>query len=249
MEEQDIKKIQTTHGELRFYRDWDNWEGGIRMLNAQTIKRYTEIKNDHPKSENYAVFFAFSDKQFAEGYNGLIEKGFIKKGDKVSQSFGGMFGTKDGINAFLGYYEERDKAIPRECDPQEVYFYEYNNHESMFAWDGDLEAIKLIIDYFGADVARKIKRYNANMSVENIIRKPIKMDGLYFTYNGEKRIPASLWFSSVESDIAKVGNCYTTYANALHPVFTPNGEAYSNIDLKGVSAKYDGKIISNFFIE
>lgn len=249
MEEKDIMMIKTTKGELRFYRDWDNWEGGIRMLNAQTIKRYTEIKNNHPKSEDYAVFFAFSDKQFAEGYNGLIEKGFIKKGDKVSPSFGGMFGTKDGINAFLGYYEERDKAIPKECDPQEVYFYEYNNHESMFAWDGDLEAIKLIIDYWGADVARKIKRYNASMSIENIIRKPIKMEGIYFIHNEEKRTPASLWFSNVKSDFAEVGNCYTMYNNALHPVFTPDGEAFSHKDLVGLSAGYDGKTISNFFVE
>lgn len=249
MDEKNIITIKTTKGELRYYRDWENWEGGVRMLNAQTVKRYREIQDEHPDADKYAVFFAFSKEQFEEGYNGLVEKGFIKNGDKVLQSAGGMFGTKEGINAFLGYYEERDKKIPLECDPQEVYFYEYNNHESMLAWDGDLEAIKLVIDYWGADVARKIKRYNANMSVENIIRKPIKTEGLYFVHDGEKRTPASLWFSNVESELAKAGNCYTMYDNALHLVFTPNGEAYSNIDLKGVGARYDGKTIYDFFVE
>lgn len=165
--------VETTQGTLHYYRDWD-MEGGIVMKDAKTVKRYREIRNQHPNADEYGVFFAFSDQQFSEGYNRLIEKGFIKKGDKVCQSYGGMFGTKDGINAFLGYYENRGKAIPVECDPQEVYFYEYNNHESMIAWDGDLEAIKIVIDIWGVDVARKIKRYNASESIDSIIRKSTK---------------------------------------------------------------------------
>lgn len=48
MEERDIKVINTTKGELRYYRDWDNYEGGIVMINAQTVKRYREIKTNIP---------------------------------------------------------------------------------------------------------------------------------------------------------------------------------------------------------
>ena len=40
MEEKDIKTVKTTRGELRYYRDWGNYDGGIVMLNAQTIDRY-----------------------------------------------------------------------------------------------------------------------------------------------------------------------------------------------------------------
>lgn len=81
----------------------------------------------------------------------------------------GTFGTDAGLDAFFNFYKESRSAIPRECDPQEVYFYEYNNYESMYAWDGDLEAIKIIISYWGADVAHNIKRYNASKSIDDII--------------------------------------------------------------------------------
>ena len=57
---------------------------------------------------------------------------------------------------------DREKQIPTECDPQEVYFYEYNNHECMFAWDGDKEAVEIIIRHWGKDVAKSLKRYNAS---------------------------------------------------------------------------------------
>ena len=145
------------------------------MLNAQTANRYKELKKQHPNADDCGAFFAFSSEQFHEGYKRLVELGHIKDGDKVIQTnLGGLFGTKDGIDKFIGFYDKRDKLIPKECDPQEVYFYEYNNHESMIAWDGDLEAIKIIIDIWGADMARKIKRYNASKSVDDIIRKPIK---------------------------------------------------------------------------
>lgn len=170
MEEKDIQTIKTTRGELRYYRDWSNYEGGIVMQNAQTIKRYREIQDQHPDADKCGVFFAFSNQQFSEGYKHLVELGHINDGDKVFRSSLGAFGTKDGLDKFYGFYENRDKDIPTECDPQEVYFYEYNNHECMMGWDGDLEAIKIIISLWGADVARKIKRFDATRSVSDICR-------------------------------------------------------------------------------
>ena len=38
-EEKDIKTGKTTRGELRYYRDWGKYDGGVVMLNAQTIDR------------------------------------------------------------------------------------------------------------------------------------------------------------------------------------------------------------------
>jgi len=168
-----VLTIQTTKGELRYYRDWDNYEGGIVMLNPRTIDRYKQIKNEHPDTDEYGVFFAFSREQAAKGVKRLTELGKIT--DKTEIQYhphvSGLYGTSEGITAFLEAYENRDKAIPQECDPQEVYFYEYNNHESMYAWDGDVEAIKLIIEYWGVDVARTIKRYNAAKTIEQITKK------------------------------------------------------------------------------
>ena len=48
--------------------------------------------------------------------------------------------------------------VKEECDPQEVYFYEYNNHECQYAFDGDYEVYKLVSDIFGEYIASKIKR-------------------------------------------------------------------------------------------
>lgn len=249
MEEKDIQTIKTTRGELKYYRDWDKYEGGIVMLNAQTVKRYREIQDEHPDADKCGVFFAFSNQQFSEGYKHLIELGHIKDGDKVVRSVGGAFGTEEGLDKFFKFYEDRNEPIKEECDPQEVYFYEYNNHESMIAWDGDLEAIKIIISIWGADVARNIRRYNASMSVDNIIRKPIKIEGLYFLYNGEKKQPTSLWFSDIESEVTRKGRCHTMFGSVLYSIHTPDGKDYYNEDLAGLSASYDGKSIYGFYKE
>ena len=158
METRDIQTIRTTRGELQYYRDWDKYEGGIVMLNAQTVKRYREIQDERPDADKCGVFFAFSDQQFGEGYRRLVDLGHINDGDKVLCGPAGAFGTKAGFDKFFGFYDEREKKVKDECDPQEVYFYEYNNHECMIAWDGDLDAIRIIERIWGEETARNIKR-------------------------------------------------------------------------------------------
>lgn len=41
---EEIKTIETTKGTLKYYRDFDN-DGFVVMLNAKTIDRYNEIKD------------------------------------------------------------------------------------------------------------------------------------------------------------------------------------------------------------
>ncbi len=159
-EEKKIKTVQTPHGELRYYRDWDNSEGGVVMLNPRTLDRYREIRDGHPKIENYGCFFAFGQEQFDRNLAAAVLSGRIKESDQIvyHPHYSGLYGTTKGVSEFLNWYHERDKAIPVECDPQEVYFYEYNNHECMFGWDGDKPAFDLIVAYFGEEVASKIVR-------------------------------------------------------------------------------------------
>lgn len=159
-EEKKIKTVQTPHGELRYYRDWDNSEGGVVMLNPRTLERYREIRDGHPKIENYGCFFAFGQEQFDRNLAAAVLSGRIKESDQIvyHPHYSGLYGTTKGVSEFLNWYHERDKAIPVECDPQEVYFYEYNNHECMFGWDGDKPAFDLIVAYFGEEVASKIVR-------------------------------------------------------------------------------------------
>ncbi len=163
MKEQDKKKriVKTTRGTLQYWLDWD-CDGAIRMDNPQTIERYNELRyHSNPDCKKHHVFFAFSTEQFNEGYKGLVADGSIKEGDKICQANHGLFGTKEGIDSFYAAYDEIDAKIKEECDPQEVYFYEYNNHESMINWEGDEDAIRLIISIWGLETAKKIKRYNA----------------------------------------------------------------------------------------
>ena len=158
---------------LVIYRDWD-CEGAIRMRNAKTIKRYKGLQNESSNIDVNAlgVFFAFSDKQFEEGRQELIDKGYISSEDKIYRlPISGGFGTKQGYHALIETYSKNVDRIREECDPQEVYFYEYNNHECMISWDGDYEAIRHIIGIWGKDVAKRIVRFNDSKRIEDIIKE------------------------------------------------------------------------------
>ena len=154
-----IKHVKTTQGTLEYFIDWEVTEGSVVMLNPKTTSLYHELRYDtHPDVDEYGVFFAFNQEQFDKGYNHLVELGFISNGDKISMGNGGVYGTPESIKAFLDFYENRDKEIPTKCDPQEAYFFEYNNFESMIAWDGDKDAYNTIVNLWGEDVAKTIIR-------------------------------------------------------------------------------------------
>lgn len=165
----DIRTVKTTQGPLHYYRDWDNSDGFIVMKDAKTIKRYKEISNLHPDADESGVFFAFDEKQFNEGYKRLVENGKIKDGGKIKYDPElNLHGTDESIGKYLSFYRDCGKHIAKECDPQEVYFYEYNSHECMYSWSGDTEAMRLIIEYWGVDVAKTITRFTACKEIEEI---------------------------------------------------------------------------------
>lgn len=149
----DVKVVRTTKGILQYYRNWDN-DGGIEMLNPQTLDKYKELKKGEAKLEG--AFFAFGKTQFEEGYSKLVNEGYITEGEKIYQAGAGLYGTKEGLDKVFDYYKNKEKRIKEECDPQEVYFYEYNNHECMFTSDED--AIKEVKRIFGKEVVKNIKR-------------------------------------------------------------------------------------------
>lgn len=153
-----IKSVKTTKGTLIYFIDWLCTEGSVVMLNPQTIKYYQRTKDSHPDCDKYGVFFAFNNEQYTEGYNHLVDLCFISKGDKICQCQNGAFGTKESLDAFFDFYIQRDKDIPKNCDPQEVYFYEYNNYECMYAWNGDKEAYDIIVELWGEETAKTITR-------------------------------------------------------------------------------------------
>ena len=80
--------------------------------------------------------------------------------------------------------------------------------------------------------------------------------GLYFEYNGEKRAPRGVYFSSDlrewwDNPEEYGGRLYTHFDNALRPVFDESGRQYENRDIRAVCARYDEKTrtISDFHKE
>lgn len=164
---EEIKTTTTPLGhQLQYYQEWEKSEGSIWMKNAKTIDRYIELKNDQPDAEG--VFFAFSKKQFEEGVDQLIQKGQFQPGGKLLSVGSGMFGTKEGLDKYFKHCENREELIKKECDPQEVYFYEFNNHESMIDWDGDKCAIEIVCDLWGKDVAKSLVRLRAFYDLDEL---------------------------------------------------------------------------------
>lgn len=148
--------IKTTKGELKYTI---GKEGGIDMENPQTIAHYLELRHKHPDSKKYGIFFAFSNQQFEEGKEEMRKLGLYKDGQKIYSIGAGGYGVdKKLIDDFFGFYQHQDDIIAQECDPQEVYFYEYNNFECMLDWDGDKRAYELVEGIFGKEVASKIQR-------------------------------------------------------------------------------------------
>jgi hypothetical protein len=64
-----------------------------------------------------------------------------------------------------------NNAIKRYCDPQEVYYQEYNNHECCYSCVGDAEAIGVVLDIWGEDIARSLKRFSDCYTIDEIIEK------------------------------------------------------------------------------
>jgi len=124
---------------------------------------YQEIIKQQPDLEG--CFFTFSNEQFKEGIqNKQLE------GKKLYDGGHGLFGTKEGIEKLLAFYDNLSKRIAEKCDPQEVYNYEFANHECSLVND-DEEAIKIVISYFGNERSRSVKRRFAYQPVEHYFKK------------------------------------------------------------------------------
>lgn len=152
-------------------QNWDH-DGHLTITGEGTLKRYNELKEQQRtvSLEKLGLFAAFNYEQFEEGYNKLVELGHIKDGDKVYHLFAGCYGSKKGCDRLIAFYEDINKSIRSECDPQEVYYHEYNDYECCIAHNGDYDAMKQIILTFGEEAARKIKRFNPTIPLDKIIK-------------------------------------------------------------------------------
>ena len=114
------------------------------------MKSYTQIKDQHP--ELFQCFFAFSNSQFEEG---KIKAGITDQ--KILSGGAGLYGTKEGIKKLFADYDAIDKEIAENCDPQDVYNYEFDNHECSYTND-DEQPINIVVRIFGKERAKEVKR-------------------------------------------------------------------------------------------
>ncbi|MDY5812914.1 MAG: hypothetical protein SPJ97_00065 [Bacteroides sp.] len=75
------------------------------------------------------------------------------------------------MERLLDFYHNIRRTIAQECDPQEVYCFEFNNYESAISYDGDMEAMRVVIDFFGMEAAKHINRFCACQSIEEIMKE------------------------------------------------------------------------------
>lgn len=130
------------------------------------MSKYEEIKGRQP--EFVECFFAFSNEQFEQG---IKEKKL--EGKKILRAFGGLYGTQKGIQDVMDFYDNLSLEIAEKCTPEEVYQYEYNNHECGYIGD-DSEAIKIVISYFGEDRTREFHRKRKNGCYSRPIEELVK---------------------------------------------------------------------------
>lgn len=124
------------------------------------MANYTELKNLEPTLTE--CFFAFSNQQFEEGK----KKAGIED-QKILRGIGGLYGTQKGIKELYDFYDAISKRVGAECDPQEVYDYEFGNHECDYVGD-DEEAIKIVASHFTDEQTKMVKRRFARTAIDNL---------------------------------------------------------------------------------
>jgi hypothetical protein len=127
------------------------------------MKTYRQIRDQQPVL--FECFFAFDRKQFEEGKKkaGIEDK-------KIYDGGLGLYGTQEGIQKFMNFIDDNTKEVAETCNPQDVYDYEYDNHECDYIND-DTEAIKIVMSIFGEGKAKKVKRHHAYASIDELFRK------------------------------------------------------------------------------
>jgi hypothetical protein len=118
---------------------------------------YQQIKDDWYTSNHEEIFFAFSNDQYKEG------KARMPEGAQIYRGPAGMFGTDKGFTDWKAASKANDQRVIDECTPEEVYRYEYSNHECGFTCD-DTEAVDIVLQYWpDADIQalRKERKVHA----------------------------------------------------------------------------------------
>ena len=136
----------------------------ILMKKRRMTKRkaYKGIYDTPINASDYDVFFAFGTEQYKKALekNGFSDEQIVSAGD-------GLYGTRDGLKAYFGAFEKLTERVAAECNPQDIYRYEFDNHDCEHICC-DREAMKYVVSIFGMERAKKVKRRYGYISIEEI---------------------------------------------------------------------------------
>lgn len=138
-------------GTVQVTQDWSN-DGFLRISGDQTLQRYQQLNDQLYRLDLPAlgIFCAFSTEQFKAGLADIKARGLFKEGDKLQQA-AGCFGTAESWQRYDTAVQGIKAQIKAECDPYEVYLYEYNNYECCIDWDGDDRAVEAVLKIWGLE--------------------------------------------------------------------------------------------------
>lgn len=114
--------------------------------------KYRDIKTFNPTMTE--CFFAFNNQQFEEGRIKIRRTG---NDAKIIRFGSGLFGTESGLNQFESELAAHHKQIMDNCDPQDVYEYEFVNHECGYTYD-DIPALDIVNKYFPVAAVKRFPK-------------------------------------------------------------------------------------------
>lgn len=118
---------------------------------------YLDVMSSH---SHEGIFYAFDDEQFKRG---LEKCGYTSETKILKDGFGG-FGTREAFDRRHQFYKDTEEKIKRDCTPEEIFSFEYWNHECGYSYDYS-EALEIVQLYFPdwlptAKLLNKIQKEN-----------------------------------------------------------------------------------------
>lgn len=141
--------------QFTFERDIER-DGYLILKNAKTLDLYHELR-DKQRNVPTNCFYAFSTEQFKQGLATLKSKGLFRENESLGRTRMGLFGYRDWLDSLFSEIDRIDKEMADKCDINEIYCFEYNNHECMYS--DDSLAYSTVVAIFGIERVRaELKR-------------------------------------------------------------------------------------------
>lgn len=141
----------------------------LQKAEPKTIRRYIQLQEQSRtvKCQDHHCFFALK----GDDMDKKKKEAGIKEGEKIYSVTGGLYGTEDGIKSYFEALGGNEETIRRECNPYEVYLYEFDNYECNIDTEGDYRAIAKVTSIYGEEIAEMIPRKRAYYDFNRVYKE------------------------------------------------------------------------------